>query len=85
MGGRALGRDDIFQFGLDVLEACWHAYNATPTGIAPESISSFYTSDLDWGWESNDTAQEPGVSKHSNGRISRFWPSMVAIFFVQVI
>jgi hypothetical protein len=34
-----LERDDIFQFGLDTLEGCWHAYNVTPTGISPECIS----------------------------------------------
>jgi hypothetical protein len=34
-----LERDDIFQFGLDTLEGCWHAYNVTPMGISPECIS----------------------------------------------
>lgn len=36
LGGRALNREDIFQFGLDILEGCWHAYDVTPTGISPE-------------------------------------------------
>lgn len=36
LGARVLKRDDIFQFGLDVLEGCWHSYNATPTGISAE-------------------------------------------------
>ena len=36
LGARALQRDDIFQFGLDLLEGCWHAYNVTPTGISAE-------------------------------------------------
>lgn len=36
LGARAVNRDDIFQFGLDLLEGCWHAYNVTPTGISPE-------------------------------------------------
>jgi hypothetical protein len=39
LGGRALGREDIFQFGLDLMEGCWHAYNATPSGIAPERVA----------------------------------------------
>jgi hypothetical protein len=38
LGGRALGREDIFTYGLEILEGCWRAYNATPTGIAPEGI-----------------------------------------------
>src|SRR5438046_5375020 len=39
LGARALKRDDIFQFGLDILEGCWHSYNVTPTGISPERTS----------------------------------------------
>jgi len=50
LGSRALNRDDIFQFGLDVLEGCWHAYNATPTGIAPEGVI-FITFDSDYSLE----------------------------------
>ena len=38
LGARALKRDDIFQFGLDILEGCWHSYNVTPTGISPERM-----------------------------------------------
>jgi len=49
LGARALDRKDIFQFGLDILEGCWHAYNVTPTGICPER----------WRWKSNDTFDEP--------------------------
>jgi hypothetical protein len=40
LGGRALGRADVFTYGLEILEGCWRAYNATPTGIAPEGIDS---------------------------------------------
>jgi len=36
LGGRALNRSDIFEFGLELLEGCWHMYNVTPTGISPE-------------------------------------------------
>jgi len=36
LGARAIGRNDIFKFGLDILEGCWHSYDASPTGIAPE-------------------------------------------------
>jgi mannosyl-oligosaccharide alpha-1,2-mannosidase len=39
LGGRALGRGDIFQFGLEIMEGCWHAYNTTPSGISPERIA----------------------------------------------
>jgi hypothetical protein len=39
LGGRVLERDDIFEFGLQTMEGCWHAYNVTPTGISPESIA----------------------------------------------
>jgi mannosyl-oligosaccharide alpha-1,2-mannosidase len=38
LGGRALNREDIFTYGLDILEGCWRAYNATPAGIAPEGL-----------------------------------------------
>jgi len=41
LGGRALGREDIFTYGLEILEGCWRAYNATRTGIAPEGINGF--------------------------------------------
>lgn len=37
LGARMLKREDIFRFGLDLMEGCWHSYNATPTGISPES------------------------------------------------
>ena len=36
LGARALNRTDIFDFGLELLEGCWHMYNSTPTGISPE-------------------------------------------------
>ena len=39
LGGRALNRSDIFQFGLDLLEGCWHLYNVSPTGISPEGLN----------------------------------------------
>jgi len=41
LGGRALNRSDIFDFGLELLEGCWHMYNATPTGISPEGTIPF--------------------------------------------
>ena len=39
LGARVLKRNDIFQFGLDILEGCWHSYNVTPTGISAERTS----------------------------------------------
>ena len=59
LGGRALNRTDIFQFGLSILEGCWHAYNATPAGIAPEDwfICNFYLI-VEWAWRSSDISQD---------------------------
>ena len=52
LGSRALNRPDIFQFGLDIMDGCWHAYNATPTGIAPESVLFIpFVSDYSLGME----------------------------------
>jgi len=60
LGGRALGRDDIFQFGLEVLEGCWHAYSVSPTGISPERISfTISANNIVWKWKSDDTSDEP--------------------------
>ena|SRR5579871_2769202 len=59
LGGRALGREDIFQFGLDLLEGCWHTYTVTPTGISPERTASFNVANKVWKWKSNDTSDEP--------------------------
>jgi mannosyl-oligosaccharide alpha-1,2-mannosidase len=41
LGGRVLKRDDIFQFGLDVLEGCWYSSNVTSVGIGPESTIQY--------------------------------------------
>lgn len=62
LGGRALNREDIFQFGLDVLEGCWHTYKVTPNGISPERTlfpgkTVFLT--RGWSWQSNDTVDKP--------------------------
>lgn len=60
LGGRALSRPDIFQFGLDVLEGCWHAYNVTATGVGPERTtpSQKFLRQV-WQWKSNDTDDQP--------------------------
>jgi len=60
LGGRVLGRQDIFEYGLEVLEGCWHAYNATPAGIAPEGFQSLHlVLRLEWQWKSDDTSDSP--------------------------
>jgi len=62
LGGRALNRSDIFDFGLQLLEGCWHMYNSTPTGISPEGFPLPRSSEIDmlvWKWKSNDTIDEP--------------------------
>jgi mannosyl-oligosaccharide alpha-1,2-mannosidase len=66
LGGAALERSDIFEFGLDILEGCWHTYNATPTGIGPEGTTLILkipsvngTNAVVWKWKSNDTNDEP--------------------------
>lgn len=72
LGARALRRNDIFQFGLDILEGCWNSYNATPTGVSPES--SFLARTLltpVWKWQSNDTADEPHT-QISRSELERF-------------
>ena len=61
LGARALERDDIFQFGLDILEGCWHTYNVTPTGIGPEGTLPQSNIDLVWQWMSNDASDQPGT------------------------
>jgi len=60
LGGRVLGRQDIFDYGLEVLEGCWHGYNATPAGIAPEGFPSLHlVLTSEWQWKSDDTADSP--------------------------
>jgi mannosyl-oligosaccharide alpha-1,2-mannosidase len=39
LGGRHLNRKDLIKLGLALLDGCRHSYNATPTGIGPESWS----------------------------------------------
>ncbi|KAI9799468.1 MAG: hypothetical protein M1833_003990 [Piccolia ochrophora] len=38
LGARHLGRDDFFQFGLDLLDGCRHLYHSSPTSIGPEVV-----------------------------------------------
>ncbi|KAI9800803.1 MAG: hypothetical protein M1825_003586 [Sarcosagium campestre] len=38
LGGRYLGRADLIQFGVELLEGCHHMYAATPSGIGPEAM-----------------------------------------------
>ncbi|PGH04498.1 mannosyl-oligosaccharide alpha-1,2-mannosidase [Blastomyces parvus] len=43
LGGQVLGRPDFINFGLDLVEGCYHSYNSTATGIGPEGF----------GWDRN--------------------------------
>ena len=59
LGAAALNRKDIFEFGIDILEGCWHSYNVTPTGISPEGLKDKDYANLVWNWKSNDTDDQP--------------------------
>jgi mannosyl-oligosaccharide alpha-1,2-mannosidase len=38
LGGKLLGNDDIFNYGLDLAESCIHTYTASATGVGPEGF-----------------------------------------------
>ena len=37
-GGNIQGGEEIVQLAEDLADACWHMYESTPTGLAPEAI-----------------------------------------------
>ncbi|PGH35355.1 mannosyl-oligosaccharide alpha-1,2-mannosidase [[Emmonsia] crescens] len=39
LGGQVLGRQDLIDFGLDLVKGCYHSYRSTATGIGPEAFS----------------------------------------------
>ena len=39
LGGKILGRQDIIQLGLDIIDTCHHTYISTTTHIGPESFA----------------------------------------------
>ncbi|KAF8416181.1 glycoside hydrolase [Tirmania nivea] len=39
LGGKILGRQDIIQLGLDIIDTCHHTYISTATRIGPESFA----------------------------------------------
>ncbi|KAI9844847.1 MAG: hypothetical protein M1837_005265 [Sclerophora amabilis] len=38
LGGRYLGREDLFTFGLELLDSCHHIYTSTTTHIGPDAF-----------------------------------------------
>ena len=76
LGGKALNRDDIFQFGLNTVAGCHHAYNVTPAGIAPERqfACNCNLTSVDWAWQSSDTITEfPSINASAQWNSDALW------------
>ncbi|KAI9678493.1 MAG: hypothetical protein M1829_002091 [Trizodia sp. TS-e1964] len=58
-GGRYVGNEEIFNLGLDTLEACRHTYHSTPTGIGPESFQWYPTNWTETAIETADHRLRP--------------------------
>lgn len=61
LGGTVLGRQDIVEFGLDLVAGCHEAYISTATGIAPEV----------WSWNTSAIPKKQNDFYQNNG----FWIS----------
>jgi len=68
LGGTVLQNETVVEFGLRLLEGCWHVYAVSPSGIGPESTSSlrFSANILAWRWKSHDLNDHP---KADNDRV----------------
>ena len=53
--------ETIVDFGLRLLEGCWHVYAVSPSGIGPESISPSRdrANSIVWRWKSHDLNDHP--------------------------
>lgn len=57
LGGQVLKRQDLVDFGLELVRGCYHTYNSTATKIGPESF----------GWDAEGVPEEERGFFEKNG------------------
>lgn len=88
LGGRILRRDDFVDIGVQLTWGCLHAFNAFPTGVAPELFSMFECPTLDfcdWDeerWQSQGNKSLREGFRHVQDPSYRLRPEAIESTFV---